>query len=113
VEPKRAYFGTASAIFAVLSVVLPVLIGVFFASRVEKETNEQAKAWAPLGAFFATMIVSFFADAITSVLGIVSGLIALGRREQWKWLAVVGLVVNVPIVLFLVYMLAVVQMHGS
>ncbi|MCI0700722.1 MAG: hypothetical protein L0241_06545 [Planctomycetia bacterium] len=112
-EPKKSYFGAASVVFAVLSVVLPIAIGAFFGSRVENETSEQAKAWGPLIALFATIIVSFLVVGITSFLGSLSGLLALVRGERSSWLAVVGLIVNGPILVFLLFVFAVMQANGG
>jgi hypothetical protein len=109
VEPKKPHFGIASLVFAALSVVLPVVIVLVVERQVDRDTHEQAKAWAPLIAVFLGAILSAIAVGVTSLLGTITGGVALARGERQSWLAVVGLVVNVPILAFVAFLVVLVQ----
>ena len=106
-ETKSLAFGITSVVFAVLTVLLPVIIVTFFAVVVTNDPNERARAWAPVVIVFIGGFVSLMASGITSALGTVAGVIALARHERKSWLATLGLIVNVPVMLFAIYVYAV------
>ena len=112
-ELRRPVFGVASVVFAVLSILVPVLVMVLFGHEAGRASQDEKRNqfWEALGLLLAGAIVSVFAAGITSLLGSVSGGVALLRRESKRWLSVVGLVVNLPILSFIVFLFAVVRMN--
>ena len=112
-ETKSSAFGTASVVFAVLTVLLPVVFITFFAVKATNDPNEQARAWAPLIIVFAGGITSLLASGVTSVLGSIAGVIALVRNEPKSWLATAGLIVNVPVALFAIFVFVMAQVRGG
>lgn len=112
-QTRSAAFGTASAVCAVLTLLLPVVILFLVGAKAANEPNEQARAWAPLLVILVGGFLSLLASAFTSVVGSVAGAVALARRERNIWLAVVGLIVNAPIALLAISALAMLQMKGD
>jgi hypothetical protein len=62
---------------------------------------------------FAGGITSVLASGLTSVPGGIAGAIALARHEPKSWLATTGLIVNVPVALFTVFVFAVARASGG
>ena len=110
---RSATFGTASAVCAALTVLLPVVILLLLGAKAANEPNEKAREWAPLLVILVGGFLSLLASAITSVLGSVAGALALARRERSIWLAIVGLVVNGPLALLTISALAMLQVKGD
>jgi hypothetical protein len=108
-DGKRFSFGTTSVVCAGLTILLPVLVVVFAGVRANQDTNDSTHFW---GAFVVLVVGGVFAvlaAGVTSVLGTVAGAIALGRGERNGWLATVGLCVNAPVALFVLYLVVVVR----
>jgi uncharacterized membrane protein YedE/YeeE len=114
VEPKKPVFGTASVVFAALSVVLPVLIMLLFDREANQPTEHQRdQFWRWLGLLIAGLIVSTLAAGLSGLLGTIAGAVALLRGEPKRWRAVVGLVVNAPIVAFVAFLFFVVRANNG
>jgi hypothetical protein len=115
VEPKKPVFGTASAVFAALSVVLPVLIMLLFGREANQtaDMHERDQFWRWLGLLLAGLIVSTLAAGLSGLLGTIAGAVALLRGEPKRWRAVVGLVVNAPIVAFVAFLFFVVRANNG
>ena len=112
-ETRSSAFGTASAVFAGLTLLLPIVTVAFFAVKATNDPNEQARAWAPLIILLAGGIVSLLLAGLTSVLGSIAGVIALARKERSTSLAVIGLLVNVPVALWAIYVFVIGQPNAG
>jgi hypothetical protein len=99
-------FGVASAAFAGLTVLLPVLVMAFFINKAEREPNDPDHFWAWLSAVIVGGGVSVVASGLSSLVGSIAGGVALARGERRGWLAGLGLVVNAPVLLFAIYLVA-------
>jgi hypothetical protein len=113
VEGKKAAFGTASVVCAALTVFLPVLIMVFAGTRADKDTSDPTHVWGPLAILVVGGAFAVLVAGLTSVFGSAAGGIALARGERNGWLAVIGLIVNAPVALFVLYLVAVVRTNGG
>ena len=99
-EGKPATFGTTSLVFAILTIVLPVLLMIFIgykADAAEREANNQNNGLLGFlllitGIFFAGIV-----SGLSSLVGTLTGVAAFARGERHAWRAVVGLVVNAPV----------------
>lgn len=103
-DAKSAVFGTTSAVCAALT----VLIMAFFIDKAAQEKDAKAQPWAWL-IVLAGGAMSTIAAGLTSAVGTVTGGVALARGERKDWLARVGLLVNVPVALFALYVVAATQ----
>ena len=98
VDTKPATFGTASLVFAGVTVLLPVIVMLFFGEKAPRE--EQAGGWGGLSAIFLVLVGLMFAalvSGLSALAGTITGIVALVRGEQSAWRSVVGLIVNAPI----------------
>jgi hypothetical protein len=116
VKGKGAIFGTASLVFALLTVVLPVIVMIYFGSKAANalppENNNRAKdigeagaGLVPFAIALAGVGVAIVVSGVSSLVGTLTGVVAMIRREPKRWFAVIGLIVNVPVtvsVLFLI-----------
>lgn len=112
-EAKSSAFGTASAVCAALTLILPVFVMTWIGVKASNEPNEQARAWLPLLVIFVGGFIGLMASGITSVLGTIAGTIALARHEPKRWLATTGLIVCVPIALFALFVIATLKPNGG
>ena len=106
---RAPWFGTASLVFAVLTVVLPVLVMLSAAERADKDTSDPSHVWGPFAILLGGGIIAVFLSGVSGALGTLTGGVALARGESSTWRAVIGLIVNVPAVLFVLYLVAVVR----
>jgi hypothetical protein len=105
-EVKSSAFGTASAVFAVLTILLPVFVMTWIGVKASNDPNERARDWLPVLVIFVGGFIGLMASGITSVLGTIAGTIALARHEPKRWLATTGLIICVPIALFALFVFA-------
>jgi hypothetical protein len=114
VEPKKPVFGTASVVFAALSVVVPVIIMLLFGREANQPTeHERDQFWRWLGLLLAGLILSTLAAGLSGLLGTIAGVVALIRAEPKRWRAVVGLAVNGLIVAFVAFLFIVVRANNN
>jgi hypothetical protein len=113
VGERAPAFGTTSLVFAVLTVVLPVLIMLYAGARADKDTSDPSHVWGPIAILIAGGVFALFALGVSGALGTLTGGVALVRGESSTWRAVVGLIVNVPAVLFVLYLVAVVRANNG
>jgi hypothetical protein len=106
---RAPWFGTAALVLAVLTLVLPVLIMLSAGERADKDTSDPSHVWGPIAILIAGGVFAVFAMGVSGALGTLTGGVALARGEASTWRAVIGLFVNVPAVLFVLYLLAVVR----
>ncbi|VTR97157.1 unnamed protein product [Gemmata massiliana] len=112
-ESKGSAFGVTSFVFAGLTVLAPVLIMVFFGARALESAERPSHSWEPLGLVLAGGVLSIIAAGASSLVGSVAGTIALLRGERRIWRAIFGLVVNLPVLLFMLYMYVTAQMNNG
>jgi hypothetical protein len=87
---RKPTFGLAAVAFAVLTFVAPVIVVTLgFRSGGPMDTEP---GWGAIGVFLATFVIAFLAAGIASLGGVVSGLVALARRERSRWLGWIGLI---------------------
>jgi hypothetical protein len=110
---KKPSFGTASVVCAGLTVLVPVLIMVFAGTRADRDTSDPSHVWGPLAILVAGGILAVLAAGVTSAVGAVTGGIALARGERNRWLAVIGLIVNAPVALFVLYLVTAVRANSG
>lgn len=104
-ETRGAPFGTASLVFAALTVVLPVAIGFLTAHQLDRdEAARQGNGWGGLLILLLGVAGIVVAAGLSSAAGAAAGIVALARGERAVWRPVVGLVVNVPVALFALYL---------
>lgn len=113
VEGKKAMFGTLSVVFAALTVILPVLVVAFFSNEADKDTSDPTHFWGPLALLIAGGILAVLVGGISGLLGTISGSVALIRREPIRWLAIVGLVVNIPVMLCVLFLFLFVRVNSG
>lgn len=106
-DSKRTSFGTASLVFAGLTIVLPVLVGLFTGERLEHSEAAKRDWWGGLGIFVLGLLAAIAVAGLSGLIGTVTGIVALVRREGQSWRSVVGLLVNVPVVLFVLYLVVI------
>jgi hypothetical protein len=102
-ERKSPFFGTTSAVLAVLTVAI-LAIGIAVVANagnqppaaVETPADANRHGWDFLGQFMVALVglvIAAAAAGLVSVGGVAAGVIALARGERARWRAVVGLVV--------------------
>src|SRR5262245_5532776 len=97
-EGRLAIFGTTSFVFALLTAVLPVIVLFYFGSqaadamRPEPDDPNRAKDFGEVGKGFVPFVIMLagFAAAVgvswlSSLVGTLTGAIALIRRERKVW----------------------------
>jgi hypothetical protein len=114
---KPATFGTASLVFAVLTIVLPVLVMLAFGQKATREADSpEHGGWGGLvaiGLLFVGVVAAAIVSGLSSLAGTITGVVALARGERRVWRSVVGLVVNVPVLLVIAYTLIVVWISNG
>ena len=101
---RPATFGTASLVFAILTVVSPVAVFFLFGQQVARD--EQARGshgWGPLLAILVGVFLSATLAGLSSLAGTLTGVASLAHGERRAWRPVVGLLVNVPVLLTVAY----------
>ncbi len=93
IERPRPAFGITSVVFAVLSFLLPISLIIVFMDKAKNEDANQ-QVWAALGAMLAGVVFAGVAAGVTSIVGVVTAIIALIRRERLIWVAIIGLIPN-------------------
>ncbi len=104
VEKKPPTFGTVSLVFAVLTIILPLVTLLFFGQKAAQE--ERANAQGGLAGFLVVIIGVFFSaivSGLSSLLGTLAAVVALARGERQTWRPIVGLIVNVPVLAVVAY----------
>jgi hypothetical protein len=100
-DAKPASFGTASLVFAGLTVILPVVMMLIFGQKADRESNAPDNGgYGPLvaiGLLLAGAAMGVIAAGLSSLVGTITGAVALIRGERSQWRPVVGLIVNVPV----------------
>jgi hypothetical protein len=100
-ERKSATFGTASLVFAALTIILPVVMMLIFGQKADRESNAPDNGgYGPLvaiGLLLAGAAIGVIAAGLSSLVGTLTGAVALIRGERSQWRPVVGLIVNVPV----------------
>lgn len=116
-DAKPASFGTASLVFAGLTVILPVVLMLIFGQKADRESNAPDNGgYGPLvaiGLLLAGAAMGAIAAGLSSLVGTVTGAVALLRGERHAWRPVVGLIVNAPVFLIVAYLVAVVRMNSG
>jgi hypothetical protein len=104
---KKATFGTTSLVFAALTVILPAVMMLIFGQKADRESNAPGNGgYGPLvaiGLLLAGAALGAIAAGLSSLVGTVTGVVALLRGERHTWRPVVGLIVNVPVLLFVAF----------
>jgi hypothetical protein len=116
-ESKTAAFGTASFVFAILTITLPVLMMIFFGFKATQEgQNANNNGWGDLAAFLVVIAGLIFAgivSGLSSVAGTITGVVALIRGERHMWRPIVGLVVNAPVLTMVAYTVVAAWLSGG
>lgn len=113
-DSPPATFGTASLVFAALTVLLPAVAMLLFGEKAARE--ERAGPWgglASLGVLLAGVFFSSVMAGLSSVAGTVTGAVALIRDEANSWRAVVGMMLCVPVALFLGFATALAMLNRN
>lgn len=113
-EPKKSSFGTVSLVFALLTVVSPVAVALV--TGYELTHNEEANnhgGWGGLLFVVLGVMAAVLVAGISSLIGTLTGVVALARGEGQNWRPIVGLVVNIPVVLFVLYLVVVMWHSGG
>ena len=99
-ERKSSTFGAASALLAVLTLILPLVLfaGTLFSVEQNDPKNQ---GWGGLGLIVVGLASGILAAGVCGLAGTVSALISLSRGERRPWLGVVGLLVNGAVVALL------------
>jgi hypothetical protein len=87
---KHPTFGIASVVFGVLTIAVPFLVFLFFASSDEIKNGKTG--WEGLALVLVTVILGGIGAAVAAAGGVITGIVGLVRGERKKWLAVVGLI---------------------
>jgi hypothetical protein len=116
-ENKPAIFGTASLFFAILTIALPVLMMICFGQKADQaEHDPNQGGWGGLAAIFLLLLGVAFAgivSGLSSVVGTVTGVVALVRGESHMWRPIVGLIVNAPVLVFVAFTAIVLWMNSG
>ena len=117
-ESKPATFGTASFVFAILTIVLPVLVMIFFGQKATQEgqaanNNADHGALVSLLLVLAGVVFAGIVSGLSSLVGTLTGVVALIRGESHAWRPVVGLIVNVPVFALFAYTVIAVRMSSG
>ena len=81
--------------------------------REDRDVGCNRDGWGGLGMFLAGLLIAFMVGGLCSAVGTITGIVALARGEGQSWRSVVGLVVNVPVVLFVLYVIAVTRQNNG
>ncbi len=104
-ESKSPMFGTASLVLAACTVVVPIVIMVFFTTKANEQPDQQGWGWlAALAVLAVGAIVAVVAAGFTSLLGTTAGALALARGERGAWRSAVGLLINFPVLLLTAFL---------
>jgi hypothetical protein len=118
---KKAIFGTTSLVFALLTVVLPVVVLIYFGLKAgdamqppddpnrAKDIGEAGRGVLPFAIAAAGVAFAIIASGVSSLVGTLTGVVALIRRERSVWRPIIGLIVNVPVTLFVLFLIIVAQ----
>jgi hypothetical protein len=112
-EQKSSPFGIASVICAGLAVLLPPLIMLFAGMRADRDTSDPTHFWGPLAILVAGGLLAVLVAGLSGLVGSITGGVALARKERQSWLAVIGLIVNVPITLSVLYLILAVRANNG
>jgi hypothetical protein len=128
-EPaKRKFpaFGTASLVFAILTVVLPVIVLISFGLKAEeamqptpddpnraKDIGEAGRGVVPFAIMLAGFALAVAASGLSGLVGTITGILALIRLERAVWRPIIGLIVNVPPALFFLYLVVMIAINGG
>src|SRR5205814_1110468 len=93
VERKSPAFGGVSAALAIVTLVMPFVLfaGVLFMGDPNDPRNQ---GWGWLGRVVGGVVLAVALAVLSGLIGTVSGIVALSRKERLPWLGIVGLVVN-------------------
>ena len=113
-EAKKSSFGIASLVFALVTVVSPVVVALV--TGYELSHNEEANNHGGWGGFLFIVLgvmAAVFVAGVSSLIGTLTGVVALLRGEAQQWRPVVGLVVNVPVTLFVLYLIVAMRANNG
>lgn len=110
-DSKAPTFGTASLVFAGLTIVLPVLVVLLTNYRLDHIGRNNHNGWEGLGIVLLAVMAAVASAGLSGLVGSITGIVALARGEGQRWRSIIGLIVNVPVTLFVLYLIAVATNH--
>ena len=78
-----------------------------------KDVGEAGRGLVPFAIMLAGFALAVAASGLSGLVGTIAGVVALIRREPKRWRPVIGLIVNVPVLLFVAFVVIAARAHNG